>query len=196
MTRTATSVQRKGLTLLPLIAATYFMVSGGPYGLEDLVQKSGYGWALLLLAVTPIIWSLPVALMVGCALWNIAGARAVGNGSVLLMYALLAPFIILMVAAFFHRGDYAPAQRRPEFDLVGGILVAMWNYMGWDNASTIAREVDDPQRTYPRAMLGAVAGTATSYLIPVAVVAPPPLDAPPWPPPPLARPAPNPTPPP
>ncbi len=25
--------------------------------------------------------------------------------------------------------------------------------MGWDNASTIATEVDRPQRTYPRAML-------------------------------------------
>ena len=30
------------LRLLPLVAATFFMVSGGPYGLEDLVQKAGY----------------------------------------------------------------------------------------------------------------------------------------------------------
>ncbi len=29
--------------------------------------------------------------------------------------------------------------------------------MGWDNASTIATEVERPQRTYPRAMLAAVA---------------------------------------
>ena len=28
--------------------------------------------------------------------------------------------------------------------------------MGWDNASTIATEVERPQRTYPRAMLVAV----------------------------------------
>ena len=40
-----------------------------------------------------------------------------------------------------------------DVDLVGGMLIAMWNYMGWDNASTIAVEVDQPQRTYPRAML-------------------------------------------
>ena len=33
------------------------------------------------------------------------------------------------------------------------MLIAMWNYMGWDNASTIATEVERPQRTYPRAML-------------------------------------------
>jgi amino acid transporter len=242
---TAAVAQRKGLTLLPLIAATYFMVSGGPYGLEDLVQKSGYGWSLLLLAVTPLVWSLPVALLVGelsaalpedggyyawvrralgpfwgfqeawlslaasifdmaiyptlfvlylgrlwpqlaegwhaiavgaamiaaCTLWNIAGARAVGNGSVLMMYGLLAPFAVLTVAALFRRGAYAPAQHRPEFDLVGGVLVAMWNYMGWDNASTIAREVDNPQRTYPRAMMGAVVLIAATYMITVGAVA-------------------------
>ena len=34
-------------------------------------------------------------------------------------------------------------------DFLGGILVAMWNYMGWDNASTVAGEVEHPQRTYP-----------------------------------------------
>jgi amino acid transporter len=43
----------------------------------------------------------------------------------------------------------------------------MWNYMGWDNASTIATEVERPQRTYPRAMLAAVVIVALSYIIPV-----------------------------
>ena len=27
------------LTVLPMIAVTYFMVAGGPYGLEDIVRK-------------------------------------------------------------------------------------------------------------------------------------------------------------
>src|SRR5205814_6652055 len=45
-----------------------------------------------------------------------------------------------------------------------------WNYMGWDNASTIAAEVERPQRTYPRAMLAAVAIVALSYIVPVAAV--------------------------
>jgi amino acid transporter len=46
----------------------------------------------------------------------------------------------------------------------------MWNYMGWDNASTIATEVERPQRTYPRAMLAAVVIVALSYIVPVAAV--------------------------
>jgi amino acid transporter len=46
----------------------------------------------------------------------------------------------------------------------------MWNYMGWDNASTIAAEVERPQRTYPRAMLAAVAIVSLSYIVPVAAM--------------------------
>src|SRR5579864_291251 len=53
------------LTLLPLAAATYFMVSGGPYGIEQLVQGSGYKLALVILFLTPLFWSLPTGLMVG-----------------------------------------------------------------------------------------------------------------------------------
>jgi len=49
-------------------------------------------------------------------------------------------------------------------------LICMWNYMGWDNASTIATEVERPQRTYPRAMLVAVAIVALSYILPVAAM--------------------------
>jgi amino acid transporter len=51
-------------------------------------------------------------------------------------------------------------------DLLGGLLIAMWNYMGWDNASTIAAEVDRPQRNYPSAMLLAVALVAATYILP------------------------------
>ena len=42
--------------------------------------------------------------------------------------------------------------------------------MGWDNASTIATEVERPQRTYPRAMLVAVCIVAVSYILPVAAM--------------------------
>ena len=42
--------------------------------------------------------------------------------------------------------------------------------MGWDNASTIATEVEKPQRTYPRAMLVAVCIVAASYILPFAAM--------------------------
>ncbi|MFY9792784.1 MAG: APC family permease, partial [Candidatus Sulfotelmatobacter sp.] len=55
---------RKGLvrlTLWPLVAATFFMVSGGTYGTEDIVHGAGYGRAILILLLTPLLWSLPTA---------------------------------------------------------------------------------------------------------------------------------------
>jgi amino acid transporter len=53
------------MRLLSLIAATYFMVSGGPYGIEDILGNAGYGRSLLLLLIVPFIWSFPTSLMVG-----------------------------------------------------------------------------------------------------------------------------------
>ncbi len=50
------------LTLWPLIATIFFCVSGGPFGLEPVMQ-SGAWIALLLILVTPIIWAVPVVLM-------------------------------------------------------------------------------------------------------------------------------------
>jgi amino acid transporter len=42
--------------------------------------------------------------------------------------------------------------------------------MGWDNASTVAQEVQHPQRNYPRAMLTAAALVAVTYILPLAAV--------------------------
>jgi amino acid transporter len=47
----------------------------------------------------------------------------------------------------------------------------MWNYMGWDNAATVADEVENPQRNYPRAMVLATILVAVGYLIPLSAMA-------------------------
>jgi amino acid transporter len=234
------------ISVVPMIAATYFMVAGGPYGLEEVVQKTGYTATLLILFVTPLLWSVPTALMVSelataipeeggfyiwvrrgmgrfwgyqetwltlagsvfemalypnlcvayvsrlfpgllaghrglflgfamialCTAWNILGARAVGEGSVWLNVALLAPFVALIVLALGSgRSGAAVSVPLRHVDLLGGVLIAMWNYMGWDNLSTIAGEVEAPQRTYSRAMFGAVALVVVTYVLPVAAVA-------------------------
>ncbi len=237
------------ISVVPMIAATYFMVAGGPYGLEDIVQKTGYTATLLILVITPLLWSLPTAMMVSelataipeeggfyiwvrrgmgrfwgfqetwltlagsvfemalypnlcidyigqfapgvvaghrglilgfamialCTAWNVLGVRSVGEGSVWLNVALLAPFVALTVLAlgsgkFGGGANVAPVPLR-HADLLGGVLIAMWNYMGWDNLSTIAGEVETPQRTYSRAMFGAVLLVVISYLIPVGAIA-------------------------
>ena len=235
------------LTLWPLVAATFFMVSGGTYGTEDIVHGAGYGRAILILLLTPLLWSLPTAFMIGelssalpyeggyyawvrramgnfwgfqeawlslvasifdmaiyptlfvayltrmfpwfqeanrgwwvalavviaCALLNIAGVKVVSLTSLWLFFALSAPFVAIVVLAPFKLGALANAVTKPttsSVDILGGLLICMWNYMGWDNASTIASEVERPQRTYPRAMLVAVAIVALSYVLPFAAM--------------------------
>jgi amino acid transporter len=108
-----------------------------------------------------------------CAVLNIAGVKVVAETSLGLFILLSAPFALMTVIALFHRGaltGVAAAPHATDVGFIGAMLVCMWNYMGWDNASTVAREVDQPQRTYPRAMLTAVAVVAVSYVVPVAAL--------------------------
>lgn len=108
-----------------------------------------------------------------CAALNLAGIRVVGMTSLWLFFLLSAPFALVVVLAPFKTGTLADPHAAPAatgLGLVGGVLVAMWNYMGWDNASTIAQQVERPQRTYPRAMIAAVILVALSYVLPFAAV--------------------------
>jgi len=240
---------RGKMLLLPLVAATYFMVSGGPYGIEDIQGGAGYGLAILILLVLPFIWSLPTALMVGelasaipadggfyvwvrramgpfwgfqegwlslaasifdmaiypalfvsylgkldpsltagygrygcalvvvvvCSAWNLLGAPSVGHGAMVLFVLLLSPFAILAGLGFWHGFAFHPVVQwthaHSEVGIATAIQVAMWNYMGWDNAATVADEVEDPQRNYPRAMVWAIVLVAVGYLIPLGAMA-------------------------
>jgi len=108
-----------------------------------------------------------------CAALNLAGIRVVGITSLWLFFLLSAPFALIVVLSPLKMGALAGAHAAPAatgLSLLGAVLVAMWNYMGWDNASTIAREVERPQKTYPKAMIVAVALVALSYLLPFAAV--------------------------
>ena len=40
------------------------MVSGGTYGTEEIVHGAGYGLAVLILIITPLVWSLPTSFMI------------------------------------------------------------------------------------------------------------------------------------
>lgn len=78
----------------------------------------------------------------------------------------------MAIAALFHVAPPAQRVHAPiAGDLLGGIVIAMWNYMGWDNASTVASEVEEPQRTYPRAILGAVVLVTLCYVLTVGALA-------------------------
>ena len=51
------------------------------------------------------------------------------------------------------------------------IPIGIVTSMGWDNASTVAQEVKDPQRNYPRAMIWAAVLVAFTYILPLLAMA-------------------------
>jgi len=108
-----------------------------------------------------------------CAALNVAGIRVVGITSLWLFFLLSLPFALVVVMSPFKTGAFAEphtAIAGTGLGLLGGVMVAMWNYMGWDNASTIAQEVEHPQRTYPRAMIAAVILVSATYVLPFVAV--------------------------
>ena len=227
------------------------MVSGGPYGIEDILGGAGYRGALLILLILPFVWTLPITLMIGelasalpeeggfyvwvrralgpfwgfqeawlslsasifdmaiyptlftlylhrlapaltagpralawellliigCCAWNLLGAPSVGRGSLWMLLLLLSPFVVLVGFACVRGLHMPPSTARWASSPSAGsnislaVLVALWNYMGWDNASTIAGEVDDPPRTYPRAILLSGVLVAATYILPLAAIA-------------------------
>jgi amino acid transporter len=121
------------------------------------------------------LWALAVVVL--CAVWNLYGATAVGEGSVGMFCLLLSPFVVLTAVGLWkgllgHRefGVFGGAPAA-EADFAGAVSVTLWNYMGWDNASTVAQEVVEPQRNYPRAMLVSAGLVALTYILPLAAVA-------------------------
>jgi amino acid transporter len=79
---------KRELGLLPLAAIVFFNVSGGPYGVEDAVSSFGPGLVLLLLVLTPVLWSLPVAL----AMAELAAAMPDEGGYVTWVRRAFGPF--------------------------------------------------------------------------------------------------------
>src|SRR5205814_3622068 len=111
--------------------------------------------------------------VVTCAGLNIAGIRVVGITSLWLFFLLSMPFAIIVLLAPFKAGAFTEPHTTGAgagLGVLGGVLVAMWNYMGWDNASTIAQEVERPQRTYPKAMIAAVILVSLTYVLPFVAV--------------------------
>ena len=249
------------LNLFPLIGVIFFIVCGGAYGLEPLVSSVGPGWAVLLVLVTPLFWSVPIAFMVAelagampaeggyyvwvrtamgkfwavqegwwticymvvdlavypvlfvnyvaffvpglqldesgalgsfrvwLARWLIAvgvivialainwrGARWVGNSSLVNLVFVVVPFLLLIILSISRNGALGQVVSIVKSDLhhgqsaktllALGLGTVLWNYMGWDNTSTFAGEVNDPQRNYPRGIMFALLMTIAAYVLP------------------------------
>src|SRR6266699_7021855 len=55
----------RGIGTVGLVFVLFFSTSGGPYTTETLIHSVGPGLGLLILALVPLVWSVPEALIVG-----------------------------------------------------------------------------------------------------------------------------------
>ena len=114
-------------------------------------------------------WLIGAALIAAVTWLNIRGTRLVGVSSVIFTLLVLAPFAVMVVLG---APQIDPAKWLQPSDSISWPLLLstlLWNTSGWDNAGCCAGEVENPSRTYPRAMIFAVLLVTAVYLLPVAV---------------------------
>src|SRR6266545_8201534 len=236
----------RAIGTLGLVFVLFFSTSGGPYTTETLIHSVGPGLGLLILALVPLVWSVPEALIVGelasmlpeeggyyrwvdrafgpfwafqngwwtwmyslvdmaiypilfnqylswfmpglsggvqwiislGVIWiatavNLRGAGRVGLASVVSGSFILLVFLLVSIAAAPH-ATHLPWVSSGKTETTGasaigvGLSIALWNYIGWDNASTVQGEVRDSGRSYPKALAITLPLVTIGYLAPVA----------------------------
>ncbi len=112
------------------------------------------------------LYRIPVCLAmiwINAAL-NIRGIVLVGKTAILLSVAVTIPFLVLFFHAFIHPDLNAVHVHEGVHSLGMSLFTIMWNFIGWDNATTYAGEVNRPVRAYLKAILLAFSGIYLFYL--------------------------------
>lgn len=117
------------------------------------------------------VFKVPICLAIVwvAALLNILGIVSVGRSSMVLSMLVLIPFAALLVTVL---GSPQVHLSWPSLSLHGlpasgaglALYAVMWNFLGWDNATTYAEEVERPVRSYLIAAGLAFAGVYILYL--------------------------------
>jgi len=120
----------------------------------------------------PVQWGVSLAMIWGAAYVNLRGAARVGLTSILSGALVLGAFLLLAIGAapHVHHTPWVPFVA-PGKHVVGslgvGLSIALWNYVGWDNASTVEGEIVDASRSYPAALARALPLVLLAYLVPL-----------------------------
>ncbi|KAL1308871.1 hypothetical protein HN51_050904 [Arachis hypogaea] len=145
-----------------------FNIASLPVLCVDYIQK--------LLPVFSSGWPRHVAVVgstLALSFLNYTGLTIVGYAAVLLALVALFPFVLLSLIAIPkiqpHRW-LSLGQKGVSRDWNLYFNTLFWNLNFWDNVSTLAGEVDKPQKTFPLALLVSVIFTCVSYIVPLFAV--------------------------
>ena len=120
------------------------------------------GWKHTLLAIVAI-WVV--------AYINLRGIQLVGAVATILEIVVFIPVVALCVVsvAQWRHNPFVPLvpPNRPLFEIFGvGLALGLWGYSGYEQLSTVADEVENPQRTYPLALAWVVPLSMLTYFLP------------------------------
>jgi amino acid transporter len=118
------------------------------------------------------VWGAGLLVIWGATAINLAGAARVGRTSVMAGTFIITGFLAVSVAALAHASHvpwrpFSAPGSAGKGGMAVGLSIALWNYIGWDNASTVQGEVRDASRSYPRALAIALPLVVAGYIIPL-----------------------------
>ena len=131
------------------------------------------------------VWSLPPALLVSLlfilalAVVNFVGITESVVANLVMTVVEVSGLVIVMVVGVIQvaRGDAHvgvltdfTAEGSPVLAIVSGVALGFFAMTGFENAANVAEECVEPRRTFPRALVGGMAGAGLIYVA-VAVAA-------------------------
>ncbi len=154
--------------LLPVVAAPLFTVHIVIPGLTGWLRPYDFVFT----------WAQPLAVfwLVAMTGVNYLGVRLGGAVQIFLTAIKIISVVIVIGVAFF---SPAPAARAPDpfwpvlgdgggmilRAFLGALAASLWAYDGWEDLNLVGSEVQDPQRNFPRALVGGVAFVGVIYLL-------------------------------
>jgi APA family basic amino acid/polyamine antiporter len=152
--------------LLPVVATPLFTVHIALPGITTWIKP--YDFVFTWAQPLAVFW---LVLMTGV---NYLGVRLGGAVQVFLTSIKVVSVVIVIGVAFFSAtpGAHAPGPIWPTA-FNGGLLTAflaalaaaLWAYDGWEDLNLVGSEVENPERNFPRALLGGVSFVALIYLL-------------------------------
>jgi len=114
---------------------------------------------------------ISVALIVLLTWVNVRGIEMVGQVATGLEILIFLPVIAMIVIALMHWrfNPFVPwvVPHQATFKVFGvGLALGLWSYSGYEQLSTVAEEVENPQRAYPLALALVVPLSMAAYFFP------------------------------
>src|SRR3981081_3903149 len=116
-------------------------------------------------------WLVSFALIAFITWVNIRGIQMVGKAATAFEVFIFIPVIAMIVIGLtkWHHNPFVPfvPPNKPISQVFGvGLALGLWLYSGYEQLSTVAEEVENPQRTYPRALALVVPLSIATYFLP------------------------------